>query len=85
MFGDCLPSPLIHARGILLNVWGTHHVVGYFDTHFGVDMLPEFYRRGFGPRGHEYTTSTGDTIYINSYQDGADNLIKLLSSRESGI
>jgi hypothetical protein len=38
-----------------------------------------------GPRGHEYTTSTGDTIYINSYQHGANNLIKLLSSRESGI
>jgi hypothetical protein len=50
MFGDCLPSPLIHARGILLNVRGTHHVVGYFDTHFGVDMLPEFYRRGWTQR-----------------------------------
>jgi hypothetical protein len=40
MFDDCPPSSLTHARGVLLNVRGTHHVVGYFDTHFGVDMLP---------------------------------------------
>jgi hypothetical protein len=49
MFGDCLPNPLIHACGILLNVRDTHHVVGYFDTHFGVDMLPNM--RWSGPWG----------------------------------
>ena len=34
-----------------------------------------------GPRGHEYTTAAGDTAYINSYQQGASELIEILSRR----
>jgi hypothetical protein len=32
-----------------------------------------------GPRGHEYRTATGDTAYVNSYQQGASELIAILS------
>ena len=38
-----------------------------------------------GPRGHEYATSMGDSIYINSYQHGANALFKLLASTKSEI
>jgi hypothetical protein len=32
-----------------------------------------------GPRGHQYTTAAGDTAYVNSYQQGASELIEILS------
>jgi hypothetical protein len=32
-----------------------------------------------GPRGHKYTTAAGDIAYVNSYQQGASDLIDLLS------
>jgi hypothetical protein len=32
-----------------------------------------------GPRGHQYTTAAGDMAYVNSYQQGASDLIDLLS------
>ena len=32
-----------------------------------------------GPRGHQYTTAAGDTAYVNSYQQGASELIAILS------
>jgi len=34
-----------------------------------------------GPRGHRYTTAAGDTAYVNSYQQGASQLIDILSRR----
>jgi hypothetical protein len=32
-----------------------------------------------GPRGHQYTTAAGETAYVNSYQQGASELIEILS------
>jgi amino acid transporter len=32
-----------------------------------------------GPRGHEYRTAAGDAAYVNSYQQGASELIDMLS------
>lgn len=32
-----------------------------------------------GPRGHQYTTAAGDTAYVNSFQQGASELIEILS------
>jgi uncharacterized Tic20 family protein len=34
-----------------------------------------------GKRGHRYTTAAGDTAYVNSYQQGASQLIDILSRR----
>jgi hypothetical protein len=38
-----------------------------------------------GPRGHEYTTPDGSTIYINSYQHGARALIELIANSDRAI
>jgi hypothetical protein len=34
-----------------------------------------------GPRGHQYKTHAGDTAYVNTYQQGASQLIEILSRR----
>jgi hypothetical protein len=32
-----------------------------------------------GPRGHQFTTASGDTAYVNSYQQGGSQLIEMIS------
>ena len=61
---------------VVSSTWGSARTMRLVDLQFTGSI---------GPRGHEYSTADGSTIFINSYQDGAKELIDFIAKSGSPV